>query len=117
MCAIQSLGPFDPKFGGHLILWDLRLVIEFPPGATILIPSATLTHSNIPVRDGESRVSFTQYTSGAIFRYVDNGFRLEDVLAVEDRVEYERICELKKTWWKMGLGLLSTIDELLEQIT
>jgi len=48
-CAITSLGPFDPKRGGHLVLWDLQLVIEFPPGSTILIPSAVLQHSNIPI--------------------------------------------------------------------
>src|SRR5882762_4619472 len=40
-CAITALGPFDPTQGGHLVLWDLQLVIEFPPGSTILIPSAS----------------------------------------------------------------------------
>ncbi|KAJ6502981.1 hypothetical protein DFH09DRAFT_1102283 [Mycena vulgaris] len=36
-CAITALGNFDPDLGGHLILWDLKLVIRFPPGSTILI--------------------------------------------------------------------------------
>ena len=76
-CAIQALDHFDPKAGGHLILWDLKKVIEFPPGALILIPSATMTHSNVPVQPGNSRVSFTQYCAGGLFRYVDNGFRTE----------------------------------------
>ena len=35
-CPITSLGPFDPKCGGHLILWDLQLVIKFPPGGAVL---------------------------------------------------------------------------------
>jgi hypothetical protein len=39
-CAITALGLFDPNLGGHLILWDLKLIIRFPPGSTILIPSA-----------------------------------------------------------------------------
>jgi hypothetical protein len=26
-CAVTALGKFDPDKGGHLILWDLRLVI------------------------------------------------------------------------------------------
>ncbi|KAJ7782207.1 hypothetical protein B0H14DRAFT_2630811 [Mycena olivaceomarginata] len=30
-CSVTALGNFDPDFGGHLILWDLRLVIRFPP--------------------------------------------------------------------------------------
>ncbi|KAJ7831394.1 hypothetical protein B0H14DRAFT_2365223, partial [Mycena olivaceomarginata] len=43
-CAIQALGNFEPTKGGHPILWDLMLVIEFPPGTLrVLIPSATLS--------------------------------------------------------------------------
>ncbi|KAJ7813581.1 hypothetical protein B0H13DRAFT_2382342 [Mycena leptocephala] len=44
-CSVTALGNFDPDFGGHLILWDLRLVIRFPPGSTLLIPSALVRHS------------------------------------------------------------------------
>jgi len=29
-CAITALGNFNPASGGHLILWDMKLVIEFP---------------------------------------------------------------------------------------
>lgn len=111
-CAIQSFGPFDPKKGGHLILWELKLVIEFPPGATILIPSATVTHSNVPVQPGDERVSFTQYTSGSIFCYVDNGCMTEEVLEVENPEEYARLNILKSGRWARGLALLSTLDEL-----
>jgi hypothetical protein len=116
MCAVQALGDFNPKEGGHIILWELKLVIEFPPGALILIPSATVTHSNLPVGPGEHRASFTQYTGGGLFRYVDNGFRTERKLAEEDPDEYTRICEQKAGRWEMGLGLLSTVDELLDSI-
>lgn len=41
MCAITTLSDYDPKAGGHLVLWDLKLVIEFPPGSTILILSVS----------------------------------------------------------------------------
>ncbi|KAJ7778948.1 hypothetical protein B0H16DRAFT_1711298 [Mycena metata] len=54
-CPVTAFGDFDPTRGGHMILWDLKLVIEFPPGSTILIPSATLAHSNIPVAKTEHR--------------------------------------------------------------
>ncbi|KAJ7048973.1 hypothetical protein C8F01DRAFT_1213543 [Mycena amicta] len=83
-CAIQALGKFDPTKGGHLILWDLKLIIEFPPGSLILIPSATLSHSNIPVQKGDERASFTQFTPGGLFRFADNGFRTEEEYAEED---------------------------------
>ncbi|KAJ7767700.1 hypothetical protein B0H16DRAFT_1661223 [Mycena metata] len=76
-CPVTAFGDFDPTQGGHLVLWDLKLVIEFPHGSTILIPSATLAHSNIPVAKTEYRVSFTQYSAGGLFRYVDNDFMTE----------------------------------------
>ncbi|KAJ7080733.1 hypothetical protein B0H15DRAFT_953337 [Mycena belliarum] len=113
-CAIQAAGPFDPTKGGHLVLWNLRLVVEFPPGALILLPSATIAHSNIPVQDGDRRISFTQFTAGGLFRFVDNGFRTEAALEAADPEEFARLAELKGTRWKTGLDLLSTIDELLD---
>lgn len=74
-CAITALGSFDSKTGGHLVLWELKLVIEFPPGTTILIPSAFITHSNLPVKPQDVRYSFTQYASGRIFQWIENGFQ------------------------------------------
>ncbi|KJA14627.1 hypothetical protein HYPSUDRAFT_208543 [Hypholoma sublateritium FD-334 SS-4] len=52
-CSIQALGWFDPELGRHLVLDDIKKIIEFPAGSLILIPSATLTHRNLPVRDHE----------------------------------------------------------------
>ncbi|KDR76661.1 hypothetical protein GALMADRAFT_22471, partial [Galerina marginata CBS 339.88] len=75
MCAIQALGRFDPGRGGHIVLWEPKLVIEFPPGSLVLIPSATITHSNTPVVEGDERASFTQYCPGGLFRFVDSGYR------------------------------------------
>ncbi|KAJ6475014.1 hypothetical protein C8R47DRAFT_1076083 [Mycena vitilis] len=64
-----NLGPYTCALGhckgGHLILCDCKLILEFPPGTTILIPSAAIFHSNIPISKGEHRYSFTQYTAGA----------------------------------------------------
>ncbi|THU99180.1 hypothetical protein K435DRAFT_659518, partial [Dendrothele bispora CBS 962.96] len=79
-CSITSLGHFDYKKGGHLVLWDLKIVIEFPPGWTILIPSSYLRHSNTTISPGERRYSFTQYTAGGLFRYVDDGFQMRTTL-------------------------------------
>lgn len=114
MCAVQALGDFDATIGGHLILWDLKLVIEFPAGATILLPSATISHSNLPVQLGDSRGSFTQYTSGGLMRFVDHGCRTEEELFEQDPEEYAQLAALKDTRWEMGLNMLSTVDELLE---
>ncbi|KAJ3718182.1 hypothetical protein C8R42DRAFT_548423, partial [Lentinula raphanica] len=72
-CAITALGTFDATRSAQLILWELKLVIDFPHAATVLIPSAVITHSNMPVAEGDTRMSFTQYTAGSIFRWVENG--------------------------------------------
>ncbi|KAK7040679.1 hypothetical protein VNI00_009585 [Paramarasmius palmivorus] len=80
-CAITALSPtergYDYKKGGHLILWDLKLVIEFPPGTTILLLSAVLRHSNTAIAPDKWRYSFTQYTAGSLFRWVERGFQME----------------------------------------
>lgn len=116
LCTVTAMGPFDWTKGGHMVLWDLRLVIEFPPGATILLPSATIAHSNIPVQPGDQRASFTQYTAGSLMRFVDNGFRTEGELAEADPEEYQRLWEAKSRRWEMGVGLFSTVEELLEPL-
>ncbi|KAJ7813104.1 hypothetical protein B0H14DRAFT_3478264 [Mycena olivaceomarginata] len=54
MCLIGALGGFDPDQGGHLVCWDYDLIICFPPGCSILIPSTVVTHSNTPIQDGET---------------------------------------------------------------
>ncbi|KAJ3833547.1 hypothetical protein F5878DRAFT_402781 [Lentinula raphanica] len=74
-CSITALGDYNPDLGGHLVLWDLGLIIRFPPGATILIPSALLVHSNVPIQEGEKRYAFVQYTAGGLFRWIDHGFQ------------------------------------------
>ncbi|KDR76663.1 hypothetical protein GALMADRAFT_43935, partial [Galerina marginata CBS 339.88] len=50
--AVTVFGDFDRIKGGHFVLWDLGLVVEFPPGSTILSPSAVIAHSNVPVSKG-----------------------------------------------------------------
>ncbi|KAJ7050760.1 hypothetical protein C8F01DRAFT_1000102, partial [Mycena amicta] len=113
-CAIQAAGPFDPTQSAHLILHHLKLFIEFPPGALILIPSATLSHANVPVQQGDERASFTQFTAGGLFRFVDNGFRTEAEFEAEDPEGFAEVMAAKEARWKMGLGLWSTIDELAD---
>ncbi|KAJ7669103.1 hypothetical protein B0H17DRAFT_1162256 [Mycena rosella] len=112
-CAITALGYFDYRKGGHLILWDCKLIIEFPPRTTILIPSAAIFHSNIPIADGEHRYSFTQYTAGRIFCWIEHGFKSEEAyLAMLTKKEREEEIALGKQRAKEGVGLLSTLAQL-----
>ncbi|KAJ6529591.1 hypothetical protein B0H19DRAFT_968147, partial [Mycena capillaripes] len=112
-CVIFALGHFNPKKGSHLVLWDLNLVVEFPAGVLILLPSAMMAHSNVPVQDDEERASFIQFSAGGIFRYVDNGCQTVKELVASDAEEYERLMTLRARRWEKSLNLLSTMDELL----
>ena len=70
-----------------------HLVIEFPPGSTILLPSAILAHSNVVISSNERHYSFTQYTAGALFRWVEWGFlKTEDFYASlsDDELESQK---------------------------
>jgi hypothetical protein len=60
-CSITSMGKYNSTLGGHLILFELKLVIEFPVGCTILIPSGGITHANTDIQPGEVRHSLIQF--------------------------------------------------------
>ncbi|TFK72996.1 hypothetical protein BDN72DRAFT_762244 [Pluteus cervinus] len=112
LCAVQALGSFDHTKGGHIVLWEAKIFAEFPANSVILIPSATITHSNLPCQLGETRISFTQYCAGGLFRYVDNGFKTDSQLKEEDPELYERTMKRRESRWKEGLALFSRLEEL-----
>jgi hypothetical protein len=58
-----------------MVLHELKLILEFPPGCSLYIPSAIITHENISIDTKERRQVITAYTSGNLFQYVDYGFR------------------------------------------
>ncbi|KAJ3871873.1 hypothetical protein F5051DRAFT_340233, partial [Lentinula edodes] len=113
-CAITALGRFDPAQSAQLILWELELVIDFPHAATILIPSAVITHSNTPVAEGDIRTSFTQFTAGPIFRWVENGCMTEKELHIQYPDWWARMVEDKHTVIACRIQLFLTMEELLE---
>ncbi|KAJ7795404.1 hypothetical protein B0H14DRAFT_2391638, partial [Mycena olivaceomarginata] len=106
-CAITALGDFDPDLGGHIILWDLKLIIRFPPGCTLFIPSALVRHSNTSIQAHKKRLSFTQYTAAGIFRFVDNGFRSETTVNASglSAAEQAEWVEARKRCWVEGLKM------------
>ncbi|KAJ7064174.1 hypothetical protein C8F01DRAFT_1250428 [Mycena amicta] len=115
-CAITALGQFNADLGGHLIRWDLRLIIRFPPGATIFIPSALLKHSNTPIQKGETRSSFVQYSAGGLFRWIDQDFKTKvefERTASDEQLEAARA--RAETRWEDGVGHFTNIDHLFLQ--
>ncbi|KAJ6447706.1 hypothetical protein C8R45DRAFT_1115758 [Mycena sanguinolenta] len=112
-CAITALGSFDADRGGHLILWDLKMVIRFPAGATILIPSAIIRHSNVSVQPHESRSSFVQYTAGGLYRWIRNGFRTDEDFDRSASNEEKAVKEQEaKRRWEEGVAMFSTVEDL-----
>ncbi|KAF9022113.1 hypothetical protein BDZ89DRAFT_1137555 [Hymenopellis radicata] len=74
-CPVSPFGLFDPNRSAQLVLDEFKLVIDFPAGTSIFIPSAIVTHWNLPLAQGETRYSITQYSPGGLFRWVYHGFR------------------------------------------
>ncbi|KAG6908439.1 hypothetical protein DXG01_004664 [Tephrocybe rancida] len=112
-CSITALGDFNPTKGGNIILWEFGLVIEFPPSYTLLIPSVCIEHGNVAIGGHKQRYSITQHTPGALFQWAEHGMKgnLEflEGLAPEE-VEAEAL--KNAAWWKFGLSLFSTFDEV-----
>ncbi|TEB16194.1 hypothetical protein FA13DRAFT_1650831, partial [Coprinellus micaceus] len=111
-CALTPLGRYDYKRGGHLILFDLKLVIEFPPGTIAIIPSAAIRHGNTPIAPDEDRMSVAQYCAGGIFRWVAYGCKTGTSL---DATKAGKAQKLRANGgyeerWAEGLGLYSTAD-------
>lgn len=110
-CAVTAIGPFDPEKGGHLVLLDLKLVIRFPPGSTILFSSASIRHYNIPIQRGEKRFSITQFCPGGLYRWVRHGFRPACMLTDAERKRVDGDPEVR---WRESWDMLSTPESLLE---
>lgn len=108
-CAITAAGSYDPKRGGHLIIFDINTIVEFPPGSTILLPSSVMRHGNTPIQKGETRMGITQYAAGALFRWVDNGFMKAEDTSEEVKA---RMCAEAPDRFNKLLKLYSTIDSL-----
>ncbi|KAI9068915.1 hypothetical protein FKP32DRAFT_1587310 [Trametes sanguinea] len=111
-CHITALGDYNPDQGGHLVLFDLGLIVRFPPGSSILIPSAIMRHGNIDIREGEKRMSFTQYCAGGLMRWVECGFRTVEDFAAQDPEGSRVFEESLEARVEKCVRLFSTLESL-----
>ena len=115
-CLVCCGGKFNPTTGGHFVLPELKLAIEFPPGSILAFPSAVLAHGNLPVKSGERRFSFTQYAAGGWFHWVEFNHQTSDKLK-ETNPTLHGILTSKKHRTEAGpkqLMYLSRIENLRE---
>ncbi|KAJ8085940.1 hypothetical protein PM082_004759 [Marasmius tenuissimus] len=119
LCVITALGRFNAKRSAHLVLKEFNLVVDFPHASTAAIPSACITHFNTAIAPGDTRTSFTQYTAGAIFRWVENGFRTNKAVNLSSVAEKECLAERKRTAVAERLKLYSLASQILveEEVT
>jgi hypothetical protein len=59
LCALTVLGAYGHTLGGHLVLFGLKLAVQFSVGSTALIPSKCVSHGNTPIGEGEIRLLIT----------------------------------------------------------
>lgn len=104
-CSVTSLGSYDPKKGGHLVLWDLKIAVEFPPYSTIFIPSAILLHSNTNIGLDETRLTVTQYSSAGLFGWA----------AYHNVPKKASDPDTISNWWKSPRHMFSKVGEIVER--
>ena len=110
--AVTALGNFNPQIGGHLILRELGLVVEFPAGSTVLFPSAIIRHGNVPVLPHETRDSLTQFATAGLFRYAEYGFKTEEEFKAADIKGWEQVVSQRKMAWGNAVENYSTYEAL-----
>lgn len=111
LCTIMVLGDFDYRRGGHLILHEFKLVIEMRPGDIIFIPSAIVTHENIPVGENETRQSLVFYSAGGLFRWTAAGCRSHKTWAAsKDADAYKQHQKDGEARWRNGWNLFSKVS-------
>jgi hypothetical protein len=114
-CAITAFGDYDHTRGSHFVLPPCRLVIQFPAGSTIFVPSSILEHHNVPTSPHEQHYSFTQYAAGALFQWVDYG--LLDTKSYRDSIDkrcWKEVKEQMKTNFELGLKLLPQLKIVIK---
>lgn len=106
VCLASPYGDFSYREEGHLILHELNLVLALPPGSFILFPSALISHQNIPIRPGKERRSFTAFSPGSMFQWIENGF---DPVPKRSKAEKNRLGHLE---WKRQKKRFPSLLEL-----
>ncbi|KAJ7094132.1 hypothetical protein C8R44DRAFT_645582, partial [Mycena epipterygia] len=114
LCGITSGGHFDATKGGHIYLGQLRLVIEFPSGASMLIPSACVDHGNTPIQPGGTRYLMTQYAAGGLFRWAAYGYQTaKSLLSKPGGAQMRQAFDGEPgSRWQWALDLFSKYDQL-----
>ncbi|KAG8963095.1 hypothetical protein FRC00_007770 [Tulasnella sp. 408] len=115
VCTIKTLGPYNSKRGGHIVLHELGLIIEMRPGDVIFFPSAVITHETIPIGPDEKRYSLVWYSAAGLFRWRDADFRSLRSWEQQEPNGYSAHQKLGEERWTGGWKKFSTLADLVAQ--
>ncbi|EJD34229.1 hypothetical protein AURDEDRAFT_76377, partial [Auricularia subglabra TFB-10046 SS5] len=108
-CPVLVLGQFDYRTSAHFIMVEPQIVMELRPGDVLLMMSSVITHGTAALLEGETRMSWTCFTAGALFRWVAAGHKLVGDLSEDEHAAYlERSAQIFGEAWRANL----TLDEL-----
>lgn len=91
MEAWTTIGKYDHKKGGGIILWDAKRMIEMPSGSTIVFPAGTKSFSWVGVAPNETRFLVRQFCHAGVVRWVEKGGRSDakfDEFATEAEIAH-----------------------------
>lgn len=109
LCMIGALGHFNHETSGHFIMEEAKVIVELRHGDIVFMPSAGITHKNSRLRDGESRASIVQYTSGCLFRWLWQGRKM---LPVSERILKSKFRAAEGVGrWRELYDLFPTVEE------
>lgn len=88
--------------------------MEFRPGDVLYVMSALVTHGNIPIREHESRQSWTMYTAGGLFRWLVAGRRT--VKSLKRGVEQSAYARAAQAFEEESWGRVPTLASLTARL-
>jgi hypothetical protein len=96
MEAVTSLGTYDHRKGGHMMFPDDDVMMEMPPGMTVLFPAGTKSYNFAAVRKHKQQYLFHQFCSAGVLRWVEKGGRsdklFDDEAVLEDQDAWDEMC-------------------------
>jgi hypothetical protein len=96
--------------GGHLLLLELKVIIKFPSGCTILLPSGRISHANAAIGPGEVHHALIQYCAGSLGCWILYGYKNWDSLPWQEQAQEQAAWLMR---WQEVLALFSTSVSLL----
>ncbi|KAG6915875.1 hypothetical protein DXG01_009452 [Tephrocybe rancida] len=60
LSAMTPIGNYNYKLGGHIVFYELKLIVEVVPGTTLFVPTGLLSYGTMDIQESEERMTITQ---------------------------------------------------------